>query len=98
MKRLRKAGIKTKGLKAEPLSLDEEELLWKRGILGDHSPDALLNTVFFQIGINFSLRSGAEHRALRHRENCQIVVVEPTGQRPYLHYTEDCSKNNQGGF
>ena len=98
MKRLRKAGIKTKGLKAEPLSLDEEELLWKRGILGDHSPDALLNTVFFQIGINFALRSGAEHRALRHGENCQIVVVEQTGQRPYLQYTEDCSKNNQGGL
>ena len=39
MKQLRKAGIQTKGLKAEPLSLDEEELLWQKGILGDHSTD-----------------------------------------------------------
>ena len=98
MKRLRKAGIQTKGLKAEPLSLDEKELLWQRGLLGDHCPDALLNAVFFQISINFALRSGAEHRALRHGENYQIVVVEPTGQHPYLHYMEDCSKYHQGGL
>ena len=80
------------------MSLDEEELLWQKGILGDHGPDALLNIVFLQIGINFALRSGAKHKALRHGKNCQIVVVEPTGKCPNLHYLEDCSKNHQGGL
>ena len=61
------------------MSLNEEEILWEKGILGEHSPDALLNTFFLQIGTYFALKSGAEHRALRHGKNCQIVVVKPTG-------------------
>ena len=91
MKRLQREGIRTKGRKAEPLSPEEEELLWKKDVLDDHNPEALLNTIFYQNGVNFALRSGAEHRALRH-QNCQIRVVKSTGQRPYLQYCEDSSK------
>ena len=82
MKRLKAHGIGSIKRKAEPLTLEEEEILWNKGILGDHSPLALLNTVFFfQNGVNFALRSGSEHRALRY-ENCQISVFDLPGKRP----------------
>ena len=71
MKRL-KRGVVVKVRKAEPLT-EEEQILWDKGILEDHSPHALLNTVFFQNGINFALRSGGEHHSLRNTSNgCQI--------------------------
>ena len=99
MKRLKREGVVVKGRKAEPLTEEEEQILWDKGILGDHSPHALLNTVFFQNGINFALRSGGEHRSLRNTSNgCQIRVFEPEGQRARLIYREDASKNNQGGL
>ena len=97
MKRLRKEGIHTKGKKAEPLTNEEEDSLWSKGILGDHSPQALLNTVFYQNGVNFALRSGSEHRQLRYQD-CQIQAIERPGERPYLLYVEDSSKNNPGGL
>ena len=97
MKRLKAHGIGSIKRKAEPLTVEEEEILWNKGILGDHSPQALLNTVFFQNGVNFALRSGSEHRALRH-ENCQISVFDVPGKRPFLQYAEDISKNNPSGL
>ena len=53
--------------------------------------------MFYHNGVNFALRSGKKHRQLRH-EDCQIEVVEKIGERAYLQYIEDVSKNNQGGL
>ena len=97
MKRLKAAGIGSRAHKAEPLTPEEEEMLWEKGVLGDHSPQALFNTVFYQNGVNFALRSGNEHRQLRYKDR-QIQVFERPGERPYLQYVEDISKNNQGGL
>ena len=47
MKRLKSVGKGSHVLKAELLNPEVEELLWEKGVLGDHSPQALLNTVFF---------------------------------------------------
>ena len=44
---------------------DFETSLWEKGILGEHNPDILRNTVFFLIGINCSLSAGDEHHDLR---------------------------------
>ena len=49
------------------------------------------------LGVDFALRSGNEHRQLWHK-GCQVEVVEQPGECPYLQYTEDISKNNQGGI
>ena len=97
MKKLKAAGICTPRRKSEPLSAKDEELLWEKGILGDHTPQALLNAVFYLNGINFALRSGDEHRQLNFKD-CQIKVMEIPNERPYLHYIETVSKNNQGGL
>ena len=72
-------------------------MLWNRKILGDHNPQALLHTVFYMIGLYFAVRSGDKHRQLHHYL-CQIQLVEKPGERLYLKYTEDISKNRPGGL
>ena len=91
MKRLQSKGVGSVHKQAEPFTTEEEELLWGNKILGDHSPEALLNTIIYMNGLYFALRSEDEHRNLRHNP-CQIQVVERQGERPYLIYTEDISK------
>ena len=97
MKRLQAQGIGSKKKQAEPLTEQEEEILWEKGVLGDATPQTLLDTIVFMNGLYFALRSGSEHRALRF-EPPQIEVVEREGERPYLLYTEDTSKNRPGGL
>ena len=97
MKRLQHKGIGSKVRQAEALSEDDEEILWSKGLLGDHSPQALLNTMVFMIGLYFALRSGREHPELRFSSS-QIEVVEKEGERAYLLYTEDASNNRPGGL
>ena len=88
MKRLQSNGLWSKRKQAESLTLEEEEELWNKKILGDHNPYALLNTIIFMVGLYFALRSGDEHRQLRHSP-CQIQLIEKPGERPYLLYIED---------
>ena len=53
--------------------------------------------MIFQNGLYFALRSGSEHRNLRNSP-CQIQLVEKQGERAYLQYNEDISKNHPGGL
>ena len=98
MKRLAREGVGSKKKKAEIIT-EEEELLWVKGVLGDETPQRLLDTMVFYNGLYFALRSCQEHRQLR-RKPCQIEVVERPDTRPYLlyHITEDASKNRPGGL
>ena len=70
-------------------------MLRNKKALGVHNPQALFNTMFFMIWYYFALRSGEEHRQLRY-DPWQIEVIEKAGERPYLLYTEDISKNRPG--
>ena len=74
-----------------------EERLWDLGLLGDHTPQLLLDTLFYYTGLYFALRGGEEHRRLRH-DPAQIKLFEPVTGDSYLEYTEDISKTNQGGL
>ncbi len=74
-----------------------EDQLWNMKVLGDHTPQVLLDTVFYYISLYFALRGGEEHRRLRHSPP-QIKLHEPADVPSYLTYTEDVSKTNQGGL
>ena len=97
MKRLQSAGIGAVHRKAEPITFEEEEILWQKGVLGDHNPESLVNTMVYMNGLYFALRGGSEHRSLQHKPS-QIQLVEKLGERPYLMYTENVSKNHPGGL
>ena len=71
MKRLQAKGLGSNKRHAEPITEQEEDKLWEMGLLGDHSPQVLLDTMIFYNGLYFALRSGREHRQLRLRP-CQI--------------------------
>ena len=92
MKRLQSAGVGSVKKQAEPLILEEEEQLWEKKILG-----TLLNTMMFMNGLYFALRSGVEHRQLRHYPS-QIQLVGKAGETAYIVYREDISKNHPGGL
>ena len=77
MKRLQ-VSLASKQRQAEPITEDEEYLLWEKGLLGDHTADALLNTVVYTNGLYFTVRSGKEHRNLRHCPS-QIEIVDRNG-------------------
>ena len=97
MKRIQASGIGSRPKQVEIISEEEEELLWQKGLLGDSSPQVLLDTMVYCCGLFFALRSGGEHKSLRH-SLCHIQVVQRHGERAYLEYTEDLTKNRPGGL
>ena len=84
------------------ITVDHENLLWEKGILGEDSPDKLRETVLFLLGINLGLRAGDEHHALR--RNCsekpsQISFERASNGQRCLVYREDTvTKTNDGGL
>ena len=88
MKRLQKEGLGSKPHPAEPLSVQDEEQLWTKKLLGGHNGRSLVDTMLFVCGTYFALRSGQEHRALRLTPS-QIELVEIPGERAFLRYTTE---------
>ena len=80
MKWLQASGVGTNQRKVDPLSFEEEEILWKKQILGDSTPQSLLNTMVDMNGLYFSLHGGKEHRNLC-RNLAQIRLIEKPGER-----------------
>ena len=81
MKRLQRAGHGSKKGKAEPFTVEEEELHWTKSLIGRANPQALVDTIFEWNGIYFAFRSGSEHRQLR-ADPCQITLHERPRERP----------------
>lgn len=97
MKDLSAKGHVKKRKQADIMTYEEEELLWDSGELGSKNPQQLLNTVLYLFGIHFALRAGQEHRNLRFIRS-QIQLKCDKSGKEYLLYTEDMSKNQQGGL
>lgn len=97
MKKVSSQGVGTSTKQSEVFTVEMEKRLWEQKLLGDHNPKVLVRTILFLNGKNFALRGGEEHRTLRFKCS-QITLHEPQGETPYLKYTEDTSKCNQGGL
>ena len=89
-RQLRAEGVGAEKHSAEPFTEGDENKLWELGIMGAHSPTSLLRAVFFYNVKNICLRGGEEHR------NLKLSQLKRT-QKRYM-YTENVSKNRQGGI
>ena len=65
MKELSKGGIIHERQQANTISIQDKEYLWNTGLLGDDSPEKLVNTVLYLIGLHFALCACDEHNALK---------------------------------
>ena len=98
MKELTRLGCIKPHKKARIITIEEENLLWQMGILGNHNPKVLIESLFV-FGIHFVLHAGMEHHAFRFGDRSQLKLhIEDSGTLRYLEYTEDCSKHNPGGI
>jgi hypothetical protein len=98
MKSLSKQGIGLKRRQADIISIDQENIMWQKEILGSDSPKRLLDTLLYSIGLNFALRAAQEHRNLRVGEHSQLTIKTSPNNVRYLEYREDVSKCNPGGL
>ena len=85
---------------ATPISLPIENRLWNTGVLGEHNPKQLADTIFYLLGVNLALRGGVEHKSLRRPGfYLQITISEDGDGKACLVYREDPkSRTNQGGL
>ena len=90
-RQLREQGVSANVKHAEIIT-PEEELLLNSGVMGVHSPRALVRAVFYFVGKAFCLRGGTEQRCLKPSQ----FVREYNSDR--YTYTEKGSKNHRGGF
>ena len=95
MKRLHGLGLGTCSKQAEPITPDEEALLWTSGQFGTNNGSVLLNTVYYYNCKVFGLRSYDEHRELQCAQYQKKVDEQG---HVYLEYVDFGNKSNRGGL
>lgn len=99
MKFLASQGYTAPREKAQSIEVDDEEKMWTEGVLGDSNPKQLVDTLLYSFGVHFALRAVKEHKSLRVGPRSQFALkFDRQLGLEYLEYTEDSSKNNQGGL
>ena len=94
MKRLISEGVGVQVKQTEPLSKDEEDILWNKGLLGSENPRIFLNTIVFVLEKCFALKGGQEHRSLKFKQFTLVSV----GESEKLCYNSFGEKNCKGGL
>ena len=98
MKRLHSLGIGSTFKQAQPITPDEEALLWSTGQFGGHSSVSLLNTVYYYNCKVFGLRYDTSYDEHRNLMCAQYEKKVDEKGRIYLQYTDFGSKTNRGGL
>lgn len=88
-----RSGIGITKKQATIITLEQESELWEKGILGDDTPEKLVRTVFWMIGLHFGLRGGEEHRNL---SRLNFKIDRDSDGAKYLLYSETISKTYRG--
>ena len=94
---LRENGKGKKSKKADPLTAEEEEILWNTGVLGGNNPKSLNHTVFYIISQHFGTRGRQEHHQIR-VEHLRFVCNAQTGVTEFIEWEEGLTKTQQGGL
>ena len=94
---LREQGKGKRKNKADAVTDEEEELMWKKGILGDKSPTSLNYTVFYTLSQQFGTQGHQEHHQIM-IEDLKFVKNAITGQTEYVKWVEGLTKTCQGGL
>ncbi|XP_062593284.1 uncharacterized protein LOC134254776 [Saccostrea cucullata] len=94
MKELASQGIGVSIKQADPLTPEQEDVLWEKKLLGSHTSKSYINTVFYYNCKLFGLRGLDEHRKL---EVCQIKCGDSDG-KAYIEFCGRTSKNFSGGL
>ena len=92
---LRKNGMGKRPNASQPLTLDDEELLWKIGKLGVTSPTSLLHTMWYLNIQHFGLRGVQEHTTMSMDNFIRKIDDEGT---VYIEFLEDPTKCRGGGL
>ena len=99
MKELSKEGVICERQQSKPISVQDKDHLWDTGLLSDNTPEKLVNTLLYLIGVHFALHACDEHKALKVRAYSQFKIkVDQESNRRYLEYMEKHSKTFQGGI
>jgi hypothetical protein len=93
-KNLKKKGMWNRNNKSEPLTEEEEKLLWTTGQLGDHGPVALLNTVWFHNTKLLGFRGCDENRKLKWGD---IVLKKDENNEEYLEWVAERTTKTRDG-
>ncbi|KAK3741563.1 hypothetical protein QZH41_002934 [Actinostola sp. cb2023] len=80
---------------ADAITVNDENEMWSKGVLGTHSPHVVINTLMFLSRKLFALRGGKELRELSHK---QIEFDETPDGSMLVTFKEKVSKTNQGGL
>ena len=94
---LRENGKGKKSRKADPLTAEEEEILWNTGVLGGDNPKSLNHTVFYIISQQFGTRGRQEHHQIR-IEHLRFVCNPQSGATEFIEWEEGLTKTRQGGL
>lgn len=89
---LHSTGIGREVKHARVLTKEDEDRLWRTGVMGTTTPKALQNAAFYTVGKMFSLRGGVEMRNLKISQ-----IQRHTNPDRYV-YTELVSKTSNGTF
>ena len=78
---------------AASLTQEEIEILYNSGAFGCNSPQALINTLWYNNCLHFALRGGKEQRDLKWGD---VVLKKGTEGKEYLEFTERQTKTRTG--
>lgn len=98
MKNTTKMGISLRKKVAASISVETENSLWERNLLGSDCPKKLNRTLIYLISKNCGLRGGQELRRLKWGEGSQLTLKRMSDGTEVLLYNEDISKTNKGGL
>ncbi len=97
MMSLSREGFITPKSKAQVITYSQEDNMWKSGILSSETPERLVYTLLYSLGVQFALQAGEEHKSLKIGKQLSLEKDVNTGE-DFLQYVEHTAKNNQGGL